>query len=275
MENLHTYMQQLSVENKKYADAEKVEYLRQISMFMQNTYLQNQDENNSTSARLLKYECISEVENNNENILNSNNRFKYLVCTVDELNNDEYMFCTLCAFFSGTKSSLTRGCVIVNYSKANAIICSHEKSVQHKKAFGILQRLDGISNTNDLSASPSTRISEFRSCIPATITTTTTTVTTTSATTWIGIRSIPITTTVSTCELDTTGHGKSVQYENAFESQPSAGNPAVLPHDMRTKLELEPVDRNRKIVYDVICCVLMIVSLGNYFTLFFRFFMFM
>jgi hypothetical protein len=56
-ENLHTYMQQLSIiARKKLTDDEKYDYLTQISRLMEITYLKNQDERHSMISRLLKYE---------------------------------------------------------------------------------------------------------------------------------------------------------------------------------------------------------------------------
>jgi hypothetical protein len=189
------------------------------------------------------------------------------------------VFCCLCALFTNTKSTLTKGCKIDNYSKINAIISSHEKSIQHKNACESFLKAQGSKNKSTIIGSslpPSRQNSNFNSRLNNT--TTTTTITTTSVTTWMKTNMVSATTTFSTCALST-GHEHSFQHEKPCETsnqqhkcnskglavtRPTPPSISYSNTDEGNKLELEPVEKNRKIVHDVICCVLMILSLGNF-----------
>lgn len=255
-ENLHACMQNLSIINRaSYTKNDKYDFLEQISTLTKNTHLKNRDTDNSIIARLLKYGC---QHNGDPNILNVNDRSNFLTCTFDQSSDTHYVFCGFCMLFTDTKSMLTKGCKIESYSKTNAIICSHEKSIQHRKACEAVLEVQRKKSINDSSLTPSKENTDKSTNIA---TTTTTTITTTSVTTWRKANEF-LTTSTSSCVMS-----EGCEKSNNNDSSEIQSIPQSVPYsspDKENKLELEPIGRNRKIVFDVICCVLLILSLGNY-----------
>lgn len=149
-ENLHGIMQQLSQSHRKSTYEEKYRAIEQISQLMKTL---DGDEIISADIRRILDVKIETGDYFDDGQHVFADRREYIVFTFDSAAGEHYVYCALCACFSTSKSKMTTGIILENYSKANSLVKFHEKSAQHKKVCQFLnEKKTAVQSTRPVNA---------------------------------------------------------------------------------------------------------------------------